>query len=788
MRTGFWRKLFFITGVTLLSVSLATIDTNPEGLLVKSITIDVVNDDGSSSQEKLPALQTKENLLFSQNEFDQDLKFVSKEFDKVEPDVSVENGEVVVRLRVWKKPLIRNILWKGNSAIRTEKLKKEFGIAPGTVFDKDGFSKAIQKLRIFYIKKGFFESDIDYSLLRGEDPKQVDVEIQITEGRAGYIEKIDFVNFTSDEADSIAEQLLTKEYCFYLSWLNNQGTFYKDVFRQDEVTALKFLQNEGYLDAKVTTEITPSPKNKDRIIITFTADKGEVYSLGTVSLEGETLFPEEVLRKKAGLLTGDVYSPEAVQNAATAIRNMYGAKGYIDAAVIPINKPSSSNEYTYDVTFRIEEGKQYRVGMIDVVGNTRTDTSVILHETLLEPGAIFDTTLLDKTEARLRNIGYFTNVNVYAIKSSRIQAGDSSFRDVRIEVEEVENTARITAFGGWNSIESLSGGLMIFESNFKIAGIPQIFSKGLKAIRGGGENASASVTVGTKQFKTDVSWTKPHFMDTPWTLGVDFEQNRNSYSASDYTIKSIMGRVSGRYEINALWQTGVHYRLQNARIDLHGISHKKRNRQLRREAKNDGTISAVGASLFFDSSDHPVLPKKGARSTMEAEYAGVGGKYQFFVLRYLNSVYYSPFKTGVFKVRADVQAIKTVLGTRPSRIPLDERLYLGGENTMRGYRFNMVGPHFHDTHHTPRGGMSSLLFSGEYEHPLYKKLNGFVFFDAGNVWWHEFHVGRLRYSTGLGLRFYISDTTPLSVGMGFPLSHVNKRDIQRFFFSIGVGF
>jgi outer membrane protein insertion porin family len=192
--------------------------------------------------------------------------------------------------------------------------------------------------------------------------------------------------------------------------------------------------------------------------------------------------------------------------------------------------------------------------------------------------------------------------------------------------------------------------------------------------------------------------------------------------------------------------------------------------------------------MYYDSTNHPVLPKKGARSTLEGEYAGIGGDHHFFVLGYLNSMYFSPDGVGVFKIRADAQAIQTVLGTKPSSLPLDERLYLGGENTMRGYRFNMVGPHFGDTHHTPRGGMSSLLFSGEYERPLYKKFNGFLFTDAGNVWWKEFHYGNLKYSYGFGFRFYISDTTPITFGFGFPLTHSSKRDVQRFFFSIGVGF
>ncbi len=787
MHTGFWRRLCFTALLCCTTLAYAAPSASPEGLPIQSINIEVVGEDQKSHEALSSTLQTREKERISQSDFDQDLKFVSKEFDRVEPAVTVDNGEVKIVLRLWKKPLIHTITWIGNSAIPSDKLQKEFGIASNSVFDRDGFSKAIQKLRLYYVKKGFFESDVDYKIIRGDQSNIIDIEITINEGRAGYIESIEFLNFTPKEADELAEQLLTKEYCFYLSWLNNQGTFYKDVFRQDEIAALRYLQNEGYLDAKITTNIRPSEANKDRIIISISASKGEVYHLGNITAEGSVLYTPEVVVQKSELTKGSVYSPDGLAMAVHRIKNLFGAKGYIDASIVPTNKLDEATR-TYDVHLTIDEGKCYRVGMIDIVGNTRTDSSVILHETLLEPGSIFDSTLLEKTEERLRNIGYFKSVNVYAVKSSKVQSDDASFRDVRIEVEEIETTARFTAFAGWNSTQGISGGVMLFESNFKIAGIPKLFSDGLKAVRGGGENAKASVTVGTKQVSYDLSWTKPYFLDTPWILGVDLQEQRNSYSATDYTLNTSLARISGRYPINPFLQGGIHYRIQYSKVHLKGVSHSSRNRELIRESKNDGTISAVGAAMYYDSTNHPVLPKKGARSTLEGEYAGIGGDHHFFVLGYLNSMYFSPDDVGVLKLRADVQAIQTVLGTKPSSLPLDERLYLGGENTMRGYRFNMVGPHFGDTHHTPRGGMSSLLFSGEYERPIYKKFNGFLFSDAGNVWWKEFHYGNLKYTAGFGFRFYISDTTPITFGYGFPLTHSSKKDVQRFFFSIGVGF
>jgi outer membrane protein insertion porin family len=788
MNIGFWRHLCFVGLIGIASVTWAAVSGSPEALPIKSFSFEIVGEPSGSEETVVSTLQTKEHERFSQAAFDKDLKQIAKEFDRVEPTVTVVDGEVTVAVKAWKKPIIHQIHWNGNQAIETEKLQKEFSIAPESAYDRQAFSKAIQKLRQYYVKKGFFESEVDYKVIPLSEPNTIDIDISISEGRAGYIEEIRFQGCTDKEVDELCDALMTKEYCMWLSWLTNQGTFYKDVFRQDEMTILKFFQNNGYLDAKVTTSVVPSKDRSDRIIIEITVEKGLLYHLGNVTTSGNILFTQETLLKKAGLEPGQVYSPDGIRQAAKVMYDLYGSKGYIDAAIVPEPK-IRDNEQIYDVNFRIEQGKCFRVGMIEIVGNTITEPRVILHETLLVPGAVFDTNLLAKTEERLRNIGYFKTVNVYAVKSSRVEGGDeSAFRDVHIEVEEIATTARLMAFAGWNSDEGISGGVGVSESNFRLLGLPNIFSEGYRALRGGGEFASANVTVGTKQLAYKASWTKPYFMDTKWVLGVDLEKVRNSYASSDYTIKTDEAVLSGKYELNPFLKFGTHYRIKNSDIDLKNIHHSRRNEQLIRESKNGGTISALGVSLYYDSTDHPVIPKKGLRSELSAEYAGIGGDHHFWKLAYLNSCFYSASENGVLKLRGDAQAIKTVLHTLPRQLPLDERLYLGGDTTMRGFRYNMVGPKFHDSEHTPRGGMTSLLFSAEYEHKLWKRLSGFVFTDVGNVWWQEFTIGRFQPTLGFGLRFYISEATPLTFGMGYPIHPEHKRDVKHFFFSIGVGF
>ncbi len=120
--------------------------------------------------------------------------------------------------------------------------------------------------------------------------------------------------------------------------------------------------------------------------------------------------------------------------------------------------------------FNIEEGQQYRVGLIKVIGNCSTETWIILHETLLIPGEIFNIDKLELTEERLMNIGYFKNVNVYAVKSGGPDSLGANYRDVQIEVEET-TTGRIGAFLGYSTVESLFAGSILP----KITSTPKVF-------------------------------------------------------------------------------------------------------------------------------------------------------------------------------------------------------------------------------------------------------------------------------------------------------------------------
>ncbi len=755
-----------------------------ENQLIETIEVVVEgNVTNPEHQEKLVRSRIKihENDRFSQAEFDQDLKVLTQEFDRIEPWIGTSNGKMNISLHVWPKPVIRVINWNGNTKIADKDLQKELGISIGAIFDRQDFLLAFRKVKAYYVKKGFFEAQLSYNIEFDDKTNEIEIQICVVEGRAGTIKDIVFRGFCADEEEELLEMIHTKKYNFFTSWLTDEGTYHEEAVQMDQFLILNYLQNKGYADAEVEMEVMEA-KECHRIIVFIHATKGERYQCGCLSFEGNTLFSDEQIRSKFSICEGDAYSPEKIRETIDNITLLYGRRGHIEAFV---NFEPQLEECgcIYSVKFKIEEGEQYRVGLIKVFGNCSTQTNVILHETLLVPGEVFNLERLRHTEERLRNMGYFKNVNVYAVRTEEESSClEGNYRDVHVEVEETR-TGNFGLFFGFSTVESVFGGLNISESNFNYKGLRSVWRDGPQALRGGGEYLHFTGTIGAKSRKYMASWTKPHFMDTPWSVGIDLERSNNRYISNDYQINAWGLNLRATYEINAFLRLSWHYRIRNSDVDVDSDAPPS----LQRQAKYAGIISASGVSLGYDSTNSIARPTAGFRSRIETEYAGLGGNYCFASLGYLNT-YYIPVGTrNVLKFRADARFIQPIGQTQGDHLPIDERFFLGGENEIRGFRPYRLGPQFNKG--DPEGGISMQLLSAEFQRRLWKRLDGFLFIDAGHLSLAHWDFGKLYTSAGFGARFQVFESgPPLSIGMGFPINADNRSDVKKFFLNIGGKF
>jgi outer membrane protein insertion porin family len=753
----------------------------------------------------LRRLKTQDGELFSQTDFDQDLKTLAQEYDQVEPIIQTQNDKLVITLKVWLRPTISQINWSGYHKFKLKTLKKELGLKAGQPLNKEVLYKGLNNLRESYAKKGYFEADIDTSTEYDKQNNCIVLNIKIHEGRTGKIEKIDLVGFSKDEQTMLRHMIYTKQYNLWISWFLGSGIYNEEAIEQDQQNIINFLQNRGYADASVHISVLDAPSD-DKVIVKIQADKGDVYKLGKISFSGNTIFPDATIDQYFAARPSQVYSPENLRNSAQSLSDLYGSEGYIDANIqfetIPREKES-----VYDIHYTIKEGAQYRVGLIHILGNALTQEKVILRETALVPGELFNILKLKATQQRLESMGFFKNVNVYAVKSSDQTGQESNYRDVHIEVDE-GMTGNAGLFFGFSSSEDVFGGLDVGENNFNIAGIPRIFKDGLSAVRGAGQYAQFKANIGSRQRNYSLSWMDPYFYDSKWRFGFDLIKNTNDVTSKDYTNNIYGFTVYTSYPLSAYWTYGMKYRLRDeltkANKNINQIvpnpnqqpnynpSHPTKQQTLelqeRKELENHGLVSAAGISLTYDSIYVMGKPRRGLRSSYELEYIGLGGNFDFGKFAWTNTLYNSLWSRGIMKYRMDFKFILPAFKTSsPYQIPIAERFFLGGETTVRGYAPYAIGPIYQYHNGDPRGGIASSLFSVEYNQEVFKFLDAFVFADAGSVSLKRFKITPYRLSYGAGIRLQVMGQVPIMIGYGIPVNPGPTKE-DKFFFSMGGQF
>ena len=126
-----------------------------------------------------------------------------------------------------------------------------------------------------------------------------------------------------------------------------------------------------------------------------------------------------------------------------------------------------------------------------------------------------------------------------------------------------------------------------------------------------------------------------------------------------------------------------------------------------------------------------------------------------------------------------------------SYVPIYEKFYAGGQNTIRGYKERRVGPRDSGSNE-PSGGEAIMVANAEVTFPVYEKvIKGAIFYDIGNVWEHTgdfMKVADFKAGAGIGVRVK-TPVGPVRVDWGYPLSaNYDKNDAGEFYFSMSRGF
>lgn len=675
---------------------------------------------------------------------------------------------VVLVYSVLEKAIVRDIKFEGNKELTTEKLKEALEFRQNSVFSPKDLTKSVNKIKKMYGDEGYYLADVQTEIKKSS-VNDLTVTLKVVEGEKILIKEIRLDGNKAFSNSKLKGVMETKEKWF-MSWLTGAGTYKEEVLKNDALLLSDYYLNNGFVNIKVGEPVAKLNDAKTALDVYIGITEGEQFRIGEIGFKGELLDPAADLRKKLKSEPGEIFNRSILRTDIGVLTDVYGDKGYAFATINPLTRLDNDKK-SVDMTFDIEKGELVSIERINIAGNPKTRDKVIRREMRITESGLYSATGLKRSKQNLMNLGFFEEANVATAKGSA-----SNKLNVNVDVKE-KPTGTFSIGGGYSSLDGFIGQGSVQQSNF--------LGLGLKA------NLSASIG-GTSQTYA-LGLTDPYFMDTKWTLGGDIYRSERDYT--DYTRRLVGGDIKGGYPINDFVGTFLMYK-----YEIKDLFKPSTAYQLLNSADTLGTYplgttstSSIYSSITHNNTDYRMDPSTGMINSFSVEYAGLGGsnKYARFIVD--NTYFYPLYKRLVASTKLTMGYIRDV----GPPVPIDEKFYLGGIYSLRGYRSRSVSPTSPENptigqSYVELGGNKEVIGNVELTVPLLSEvgLKGVVFFDYGNSFNDKSKVfDTMLMSYGWGIR-WASPIGPLRLEYGIPINPRSVIDSTngRLEFSIGSMF
>lgn len=718
-------------------------------------------------QRLMDVVQTRAGGEYSSMRVNADLERLI-ERSLVDPDatVSVEaSGKTVkVIFNVRASSVMAGVGFTGNVEFDDEDLRETCKLQPGSVLSDSTLAAARANIIKAYQEAGYPDTQVSWKAVATENSTYKDVVFEIKEGREISINAIDFEGNKQFDDEQLRQLMKTKERGLF-TWFTKSGRVDREQVEDDLEAVVKHYRNYGYLRARLANveyAASPNEEGRQRLHLKVTIEEGPRYMVRQVSFGPLKAYTQKELEPGLSMLDGDIYSLQKVSDDVTMIRRYYGAKGYADADVRPdINEVGVAADGTrlIDIRYDVTEGSQYKVGRINVRGNTKTRQHVILRELPLKPGENLNSVDLETAKKRLDNLNYFDQVEV-----SQGLSTTSGYRDINVNVHE-KMTGSLTLGVAFSTVENVYLYTTITQSNFDIRGLVNGGT-----FVGGGQRLTVSAKLGTEYSSASVYLLEPWFLDRKLALGNEVFFSNSSYMSDYYEQENYGWAISLRKAVTDLTSVKFEYRLEQFGIDT-----ERGAPIFFTEQEGDYTRSHFRVSYEYDSRDSMVTPRKGGNLEAHVGYSGPGSTEQTYTVGLSGSYYYNSFWDSIFSVNFGLETVDAVSG---DDVPIFERCYLGGPANLRGFRYRDVGMIDEAlSGDETMGGNTSAFVQFEVTFPVVESVRFAMFVDVGFVHEDSFDFAPNEWAAdyGIGLRINLP-MGPLAVDYAIPFKSENCAD------------
>lgn len=697
--------------------------------------------------------------LFSQEKVREEIQKIYSMgfFEEVDVTTQVDPNGIVVAISVKEKPFTVEVVYDGNDELSDEKLGENNVIRNQTFLDQEQVKVSVEQFRKLYQDAGSYHVQI-VPIVDMIEEGQARLTYLIEEGEQAYIKSIEFEGRNVLKKKQLMAFTANQEWSWPWSIFSDSGVLRRDELPNDVERIKEVYMNKGYLDIQAGLARVDLDESKKWFTLVFPIIEGEPYVLSKIQYIGNTVFSEGELKEGLSIKSGDVFQRVKIRDEINRVTDLYGSQGYAFTEVSPTIEPDRATK-SAKIGFVVDEGEMVRIREIRITGNSKTRDNVIRRELRVDERDMINSPAIKRSFERLNNTNFFETVEILP---RQIAPGEV---DLDVKVKE-KPTGAFSIGGGFSTLDQFTLIADITEGNFLGRGY-------LARIRGqlGGRR-----TVGTITFRN------PAIFDTLSSFQTDaFSQRTDFLTFFEKKIGANLtfGRGFSEYLTGSFTFVAEKIKISDVDDDANDIIEDQQ-----------GTQSTTGfrATLFRDSRDFYLDPRMGSRVGVRTSFGTdlLGGSNNLYSVG-VDALKYTPLPFWDFR-HAIRGRIGYGTGFNGEDFPISEFFYVGGINTVRGFKFGRAGSV--DDDNDPEGGNKQLIINNDLIFPILPdaKLNGVLFFDYGR----GFSQGEtfsldLRAAAGMEVR-WLSPFGPLRAAFGRPIDGPSKDKKWVFEFSVGSVF
>jgi outer membrane protein insertion porin family len=658
------------------------------------------------------------------------------------------NGLVLV-VSVVEKPIISDIQYEGFREVPSSSIGEKLLTKRYTIVDEKKLNGDVRTIEQMYVEKGYYLARVNYEQ-RSTASGEVVLVFKVTENNPVALGRISIMGNSRFSDSELKNGMLLGEKRWG-SFLNSTGIF-RDEFVARDKEFLSFLyKDNGYIEADVSSPQSRLSPTRQRVDVSFNVEEGQMYNVGKISFAGDLIIPQENLREKLSLKERALFRISQFQNDVKTLTDLFGDEGYAFVDIVP-ETTTHREDRVVDITWKITKGEKAYFRNITIEGNDKTRDNVIRRNIRVSEGERFHATRLEKSREAIERLGFFQEVQV-----QRVPDAKNNVVDLRVKVKEKPTgslNASIGAIPAANGVVNFQFQGAYNEGNF--------MGKGWDSSLTG--NLTKTDASENPNWGLDVRFTEPSINDSAWSITTygkfDFEYIRPVKSEPERVSRRLRGGVSLGRELFEDLRLNLGYSYERVRTD--NIN------PVFAFVTEQGDTERVSQSLTYDRTNNFRMPTSGyyASASNILAISAFGGDYSFGKSDF-SAVYYLPLNfsddfQSNFRFAFEPGFVYSITDTR---VPIWERLKLGGQYNMRGYqrspisprRMMIESPSALAPESIPVGGMTRIYGSAEYFIPLIQEANLrlVTFAESGTILGEteKFSFDKLRHDVGMGIRW-----------------------------------